>query len=209
MFDRVILLSAGRVAFHGTIPDAIEYFTKLGYPLPKGSNAADHFISILTEPPEHYPDEEKQRVRKILDAWQNEGKSCQDVGRLPSSAENPPDDPEDKPGFGLPYLEELYWLLKRGYTQQLRAKTTFIAALMQSIFIGIVLSFAFFQLGSEQKDILSRLGLLFFIPVNNTFSVLFPIISYLPLLNGILVRERRTGSYRVSTFYLSRLLIGD
>jgi len=50
-------------------------------------------------------------------------------------------------------------------------------------------------------------GLLFFLPVNISFSTLFPIITYLPLLNGILTRERSTGAYRVSTFYLSRVAI--
>ncbi len=32
-FDKVILMALGRIAFHGTIPDAVAHFTKLGYPL--------------------------------------------------------------------------------------------------------------------------------------------------------------------------------
>lgn len=207
MFDRCLLIANGQTAFHGTIPDGIKYFEELGYPLPEHSNAADHFISLLTEPPQNDETQDKDRVKNILQAWKDNGHRYQDIGKLPSNTDVPPEAKEDKPGFGLPYWEELYWLTRRGWTQAIRAKTTFIAALMQSIFLGIILSFAFYRLGTEQKDIISRLGLLFFIPVNNSFSVLFPIISYLPLLNGILVRERRTGSYRVSTFYLSRILI--
>ena len=49
-FDKVILMALGRIAFHGTIPEAIAHFEKLGYPLPQGANAADHFIALLTEP---------------------------------------------------------------------------------------------------------------------------------------------------------------
>jgi hypothetical protein len=43
-------MALGRIAFNGTIPDAIAHFEKMGYPLPAGTNAADHFIALLTEP---------------------------------------------------------------------------------------------------------------------------------------------------------------
>lgn len=70
--------------------------------------------------------------------------------------------------------------------------------------MSIVLGFTFFRLGLSQGDVLGRAGLLFFIPIQNTFGVLFPIIVFLPMYNGILVKERRTGAYRVSTYLLSR-----
>src|SRR5277367_3667319 len=70
-FDKVILMALGRIAFHGTIPDAIAHFEKLGYPLPAGANAADHFIALLTEPgdKEGVAEEERERVQRFLDVW--------------------------------------------------------------------------------------------------------------------------------------------
>jgi hypothetical protein len=68
----------------------------------------------------------------------------------------------------------------------------------------IVLGFAFFRLGFSQGDVLGRAGLLFFIPIQNTFGVLFPIITFVPMNTGLLMKERRTGAYRVSTYYISR-----
>jgi ABC-type multidrug transport system permease subunit len=70
--------------------------------------------------------------------------------------------------------------------------------------MAIILGFTFFRLGFSQSDVIGRAGLLFFIPIQNSFGVLFPIIVFLPMYNGILVRERRTGAYRVSTYLLSR-----
>lgn len=70
--------------------------------------------------------------------------------------------------------------------------------------MSVVLGFTFFRLGYSQGDVLGRAGLLFFIPIQNTFGVLFPIITFVPMTTGILRKERRTGSYRVSTYYLSR-----
>lgn len=44
----VCFLAAGRLAFLGSIPEAIEFFDNQGYPLPQNFNPADHFISILS-----------------------------------------------------------------------------------------------------------------------------------------------------------------
>lgn len=95
-------------------------------------------------------------------------------------------------------------MIYRAWIQQIRSPTNFIAGVAQSIFMSIVLGFTFFRLGYSQGDVIGRAGLLFFIPIQNTFSVLFPIITFLPMINGILKKERRTGAYRVSTYYLSR-----
>lgn len=123
-FDKVILMALGRIAFHGTIQDAIAHFEKLGYPLPLGANAADHFIALLTEPgdKEGIRDEERDRVQRLLDAWseileekensRGQGGPAEDyeAHRMDSAA-----DPEEQErrGFGLGYTQELYWLTKR------------------------------------------------------------------------------------------------
>lgn len=114
-------MALGRIAFHGTIPDAITHFEKLGYPLPQGANAADHFIALLTEPgnKEGMSDEERDRVRRLLDVWSNiqeensrdndkaveQSNTCGEIGT--DSQE------QERRAFGLGYGHELYWLTKR------------------------------------------------------------------------------------------------
>jgi hypothetical protein len=121
-FDKVILMALGRIAFHGTIPDAIAHFENLGYPLPVGANAADHFIALLTEPgdKEGIGAEERDRVGRLLDAWSEiqEGKSRGEVALAEDHEVHTTDstaDPEEQErrGFGLGYTKELYWLTKR------------------------------------------------------------------------------------------------
>jgi hypothetical protein len=64
-------MALGCIDFHGTIQDVIAHFEKLGYPLPLGENAADHFIALLTElgNNEGIIDEERDGVWRLLDAW--------------------------------------------------------------------------------------------------------------------------------------------
>jgi len=98
-------------------------------------------------------------------------------------------------------------MVYRAWIQQVRSPANFIAGVAQSIFMSVVLGFTFFRLGYSQGDVLGRAGLLFFIPIQNTFGVLFPIITFVPMTTGLLRKERRTGAYRVSTYYLSRYTV--
>jgi hypothetical protein len=95
-------------------------------------------------------------------------------------------------------------MIDRAWIQQVRSPANFLAGVAQSIFMSVVLGFTFFRLGYSQGDVLGRAGLLFFIPIQNTFGVLFPIITFVPMTTGLLRKDRRTGAYRVSTYYLSR-----
>ena len=111
-------MALGRVAFHGTIPDAIVHFEKLGYPLPQGANAADHFLALLTVPSdkEDLSDEERHRVRRFLDVWdeiQEERSRNQDRVKAADVGGQTSTDEEANRGFGLGYMQELYWLVKR------------------------------------------------------------------------------------------------
>jgi hypothetical protein len=98
-------------------------------------------------------------------------------------------------------------MICRAWIQQIRSPSNFIAGVAQSIFMSVVLGFTFFRLGYSQGDVLGRAGLLFFIPIQNTFGVLFPIITFVPMTTGILRKDRKTGSYRVSTYYISRYIV--
>lgn len=121
-FDKVILLALGRIAFHGTIQDAITHFEDLGYPLPLGANAADHFIALLTEPgnKDGVSDEERDRVPRLLDAWaeiqeeslRGRGEAAKEhEAHIVAPTANPEE--QERRGFGLGYTQELYWLSKR------------------------------------------------------------------------------------------------
>ena len=51
-FSHLLLLTAdGRLAFHGTVPDALAHVAALGRPLPEAYNPADHFIKLVVRTP--------------------------------------------------------------------------------------------------------------------------------------------------------------
>jgi len=51
------------------------------------------------------------------------------------------------------------------------------------------------------------LGLLFFVLINSSFSILFPILTVFPLAHAIMKRERSAGMYRTTSFFFAKLLV--
>ena len=87
MFDKICLLANGKLAFLGTIPEAITFFDGLGYPLPENFNPADHFISTLAA--EAWKARKtKTRIDKICTAFDHSqmGKNVMEVALDSSGA---------------------------------------------------------------------------------------------------------------------------
>ena len=51
MFDRILLMAEGRVAFLGNTNDAVDFFQNINRPCPYNFNPADHYIHVLAVRP--------------------------------------------------------------------------------------------------------------------------------------------------------------
>lgn len=68
------------------------------------------------------------------------------------------------------------------------------------------MGFLFFQVGMTPAGIQDRLGVLFFICVNQTFGVVMPTINLFPAQKLIIKRERAAGTYRASSAFLAKFV---
>lgn len=59
----LLLTNDGRVAFHGSVKDALAHVTVLGRPLPEAYNPADHFIKLVVSKP--VKNEDKDAAEKM------------------------------------------------------------------------------------------------------------------------------------------------
>ncbi|KAJ1954112.1 hypothetical protein EC988_002607, partial [Linderina pennispora] len=48
LFDKVILLSQGRIVYFGPVSESIQYFAKIGHQCPMHENPADYFVDLMT-----------------------------------------------------------------------------------------------------------------------------------------------------------------
>ena len=63
LFDHVMLMCEGRVAYNGPRADLERYFAGLGFRCPPSDNPADYYLDIIT------PGVEGAEPERILDAW--------------------------------------------------------------------------------------------------------------------------------------------
>lgn len=68
MFDKLLLMANGRVAFLGTPTEANDFFASLQAPCPTNYNPADFFVERLAIVPGK-EDESRETIRKICDAF--------------------------------------------------------------------------------------------------------------------------------------------
>ena len=219
-YDRVMLLARGKIYYHGPPRDTIEYFASIGHTVPEGVNPADHFISIAENFSRSKEGEES--IQRLIDNWAEKGEEWMArFDSLKSQAQadqaQAAQDQSSKPpsttdthtplaGWPLPWLTELGVLTERHIKQILRDPTTLYGTIGQTVVLLIIIGFAFFRLGYSQADVLARIGILFFLPVNASFAVLFPVLAQFPLQRQVMIRERSAGSYRTSSFYVSKVL---
>ena len=65
-FDKLLLLSGGRVAYSGPVEDAVGHFQKLGFSIPDHENPADFFLDSINA-----DFTSQDAVEKILTAWES------------------------------------------------------------------------------------------------------------------------------------------
>uniref|UniRef100_K1QMC2 Protein white n=1 Tax=Magallana gigas TaxID=29159 RepID=K1QMC2_MAGGI len=70
LFDEIILMAEGKVAFSGPVTHALEFFKSVGHPCPMNYNPANHFILTLAIIP-GFESECKGRVEKMCEHYDN------------------------------------------------------------------------------------------------------------------------------------------
>ncbi|CEH14703.1 abc atp-binding protein isoform 1 [Ceraceosorus bombacis] len=213
LYDRIQLLAQGRVYYEGPPRETLAWFDSLGYQVPEGTNPADHYITLAENPGNTA--EGAKRIDHLISAWHERARSgastpavaLTDASQTKRSSADLARDGEMYRHWPASWLSELAVLTERNWLQLIRDVPTIIAVVGQTVILLIIIGFAFFRLGYDQGDVLARIGVLFFLPINSTFSVFLPVLAPLALQRAVMKRERSAGTYRTSSFYMSKMLI--
>ncbi|KNC98696.1 uncharacterized protein SPPG_06376 [Spizellomyces punctatus DAOM BR117] len=213
LLSKVVLLAGGSTVFFGPVEDALTHFASLGYTCPARKNPADFFLDLLTIDEETH-EEDTARVKKLQEAYRQLDQSNVPVTH-PSEPKIsmtvsldalPGDSPEPAAGWSNNWFTEFLILFERAWLDVLRSKPVVIASFVRTAVLVILIGFAFWQLDKDQRGIQNRAGILFLWPINQVFVTIQPIVATFPLERVIMLRERSAGSYRVSSFYISKVL---
>ncbi|KAJ1720062.1 hypothetical protein LPJ53_005262 [Coemansia erecta] len=213
IFDKVILLSQGQLIYFGPTSASIGYFASIGYECPVHENPADYFVDLMTL---DYRSEEaltqsKQQVSTLVERF------AEHAGQLqPPSSEKQASPAGSHSGSNVAlrldepvprnnWLYEYSTLARRDWINALRNIPFMVGQIAQAVVMALLIGFMFFHLKHDALSINNRLGVIFIIVVNATFPIVMPMLTLYYLERNIMVRERSSATFRVSSFFVSKL----
>ncbi len=212
LFDHLILLSEGHVVYDGKGgQSSVEYFRDLGFQCPPLFNPADYFLDIVSVDNRSHDEEERsqRRIEYLTASFDEKQKLKQEV----KSAESADDDSADTPATEWgETIQSAVWtqiqvLGTRTFRQLSRDRATLIIRLCTVCFFGLIIAVLYSETGSGQSVIQDRIGVLFFVTINQSFGAMFNTMNTFVVEKPIVMRERQTKSYHLASYYATKVLV--
>lgn len=175
LFDDVLLLARGKVAYFGPNSQILNYFARLGYEAPANYNPADFVIDLVAETAIDSATGDKtvfeadvQRIDRIVQEYES---SQAPLIRPPALSD------DMKPNFNVSkyqsyWIVQLFVILWRSLVNLTRDKLLFFARLFQTIVMAVLVGLIYLRIGYNQRNIQDRTGVLFFSMLNNSMGTL-------------------------------------
>lgn len=224
LFDSLTLLVSGKQVFHGPAKDALDYFACIGYSCEPHNNPADFFLDVINgdstavtvnkmqiseEPDFEAKDESRQTIegclveeyrksvyyKETLMALETIIKG-KDYTTLPKSRTIT---------YNSSFTHQFKWVLKRTFRNLMLNPQTSVAQVAVTVFLGLIVGAIFFGVKADESGIQNRMGALFFITTNQCFGSLSAAELFITE-RKLFVHEYISGYYRVSVYFLSKIL---
>ncbi|XP_049616874.1 broad substrate specificity ATP-binding cassette transporter ABCG2 isoform X1 [Syngnathus scovelli] len=221
LFDSLTLLVNGRQVYHGPANSALDYFSEIGYICEPHNNPADFFLDVINGDSTamavgNIDGEDSDSVLKsrqgIEDKLVEEYRNCSDFKRTKAELERILQGKKASSTarsrtitYNTSFLTQFRWVLQRTFRNLLLNPQTSIAQVAVTLFLALVVGAIFFNVQEDQSGIQNRFGALFFITVNQCFSSLSSAELFIAE-RKLFIHEYISGYYRVSVYFLSKIL---
>lgn len=212
MFDQVLLLAEGRIAFFGKPKEAISFFDDLGYTCPPNFNPADYLIGVLST--ESGQERASQRVaQRICDNFAV-SIHCQQRDLIVNLEMHMFESGNYKVKDELSHFKRPLWcktvyqLIKRSLLNVIRDPTVQLLRILQKIGIAIMAGLCFSGAVdiSQQTGVQAIQGALFIFVSENTFTPMYSVLSVFPQTFPIFLRETKSGLYSTDQYYIANMV---
>ncbi|KAI1883625.1 hypothetical protein AGOR_G00233500 [Albula goreensis] len=224
LFDSLTLLVSGKQVYHGPAQDALDYFANIGYACEAHNNPADFFLDVIngdstavafskmqnSEEPDF---EEKGKNRQsIEDRLVEEYRKCENYRNTQAELERivKGKDHTTRPKsrtitYNTSFAHQFKWVLKRTFRNLMLNPQTSVAQVAVTVFLALIVGAIFFGVKDDQSGMQNRMGALFFITTNQCFGSLSAAELFITE-RKLFVHEYISGYYRVSVYFLSKIL---
>uniref|UniRef100_A0A8K9XYS9 ATP binding cassette subfamily G member 2 (JR blood group) n=1 Tax=Oncorhynchus mykiss TaxID=8022 RepID=A0A8K9XYS9_ONCMY len=231
LFDSLTLLVSGKQVYHGPAQNALDYFADIGYACEAHNNPADFFLDVIngdstatamnkiqgevqvSQDLKDIDFEELSGSRQTIEErLVEEYRNCSnfrdtqvELERITQGKQYTTKPTSRTITYNSSFFTQLHWVLGRTFRNLALNPQTSVAQLGITIFLALIVGAIFFGVKDNQSGIQNRIGALFFITTNQCFSTLSAAELFITE-RKLFVHEYISGYYRVSVYFLSKIL---
>ncbi|KAB0802095.1 hypothetical protein PPYR_04281 [Photinus pyralis] len=211
MFDKLMLVAEGRVAFLGSPRQAESFFASLDVPCPTNFNPADYFLELLAIAPGR-EQACRDAVQTICDKFaQSElGTSIAretDIEIGEYTVEDYPRGVREESPYKSSWCTQLRVLLWRSWLSDMRDPLIIRMRIGQTILIAILVSLIYAGQTLTEEGVMSINGVMYIFLSNMTFENLFSAVLVFCTEMPLFIRDHRRGMYRSDVYFLSKNIV--
>jgi len=208
MFARLLLISEGRLLYIGDATDALEYFASLSFDCPNLTTPSDFYMDITSVDTRNEKREKssRERIEFFADEALARALGMKSVNRALQCIR----ESDAAEQLGAYYTRHAGWfmqfalLVKRSIKLQSRDFVGVGVTVAIELIYALIVSALFRNVGMDQKGVQDRIGCLFFVVLNVAYTAALPAINIFAGEKSIVIRERASGAYVWSSYYLSK-----
>ncbi|CAJ1978586.1 unnamed protein product [Sphenostylis stenocarpa] len=209
MFHRVLLLSEGNLLYYGKGSEAIEYFTNIGCAPTMAMNPSDFLLDLANGVYTDQSNEDRAlNKNKLISAYRNyyDAKWKPEIQQIPDYDKS--QGRIEDIGFGewpTSWSQQFLVLLKRDVKERKYASFSGLRV-CQVLVVALITGLVWYK--SDISHLQDQIGILFFLTSFWGSMPLYQAIFTFPQELMMLEKERSSGMYKLSSYFMSRM-VGD
>ncbi|XP_042061846.1 ABC transporter G family member 9-like [Salvia splendens] len=205
LFNKVLLLSNGDPVYFGKGADVLDYFSSVGFALGVSMNTTDFLLDLANGVATSDSNEDQEEVKlRLVNAYKTELSATVRSELIVDDSGLPTDDRKLN-RWSYPWLDQFSILLRRGIKE--RKFGSFSTIKIVQVLV-VVLFTRLFWWQSDSNHLQDQVGLLFFYSEFCGFYPMFEAIFMCTQERMVLLKERASGMYRLSSYFMA-LTLGD
>lgn len=214
LFDKVLLMAEGRVAFLGAPDHACRFFSQLGAGCPSNYNPADFFVQLLAVVPSR-EESCRQTIEMVCDAFQRSEyglKVQHDADAGNELMAKPPHSWEeelflvDTSPYKASWWAQFRAVLWRSSLSVFKEPQLIKVRMLQTVMVALMIVLIYYGQTLDQDGVMNINGVIFICLTNMTFQNVFAVINVFCAELPIFMREHANGMYRVDVYFLCKTL---
>jgi ABC-type multidrug transport system ATPase subunit/ABC-type multidrug transport system permease subunit len=226
-FNKLMLLADGHVVYYGTPQGSLTYAANLNFACPSGYNSADHWMDLLVVDSAIVASESeyvnvdgsvnqnklaganvgKTPKNVLISAWDKEAQandvdSKVKADRADRNSASAVESWDDKP-FNSTWWTQFTVLMHRSMKNSRSAIFTTLN-LIKAGLIGLMVGLLWFQMPYTEATVFDRSSYYFFTMTFWVFDAMFTSFMSFPQERTIMLKERASGSYHLSAYFLAK-----